>query len=483
MLNAIFDIDRSPVSGKVSEATIDTAKSMELIYSEGNCDYFLESVSERIGRLYENPELPASALFKDMPPCKFKLRKVNILGEYWPKDFQIKYYPQEPELLKITKIHEWFHSIHHLTPDAKNNVWVNFAKTDTFYLELLAQLFTYIYIRDFQPSLEITFLKLTETQPVNYKTFRIFKHYDQSQAEELYWIIRKKDSSNPIFIVLATIAGMIKLKSPKAMKVLPGSAMKRIVPSTEIRYFYRSLTKLSFQTATQISMLKDLHRGKNHEKLVDLYIRSFDHVDRVYENSSEPMTSGSKRKHLPIVSVPFNKTTDVVSFLYRLKKIPIATASRYDFEYVNREISPLRTTHAVCDTQIPASRSGTGGIDFIGWNLQSNLPVLGEIKVKGDQNPFYALIQLLTYLSELSSPNQIDRINRHQLFGLGRKLPKDVKFHLVILSCRLDKSSGKYASILPETKHLATKITGLIDQVQEIVFLYMDPNTKIISVE
>ncbi|MEI6901141.1 MAG: hypothetical protein WCL00_14790 [Bacteroidota bacterium] len=332
MLNAIFDIDRSPISGKVSEATIDTAKSMELIYSEGNCDYFLESVSERIGRLYENPELPASALFKDMPPCKFKLRKVNILGEYWPKDFQIKYYPQEPELLKITKIHEWFHSIHHLTPDAKNNVWVNFAKTDTFYLELLAQLFTYIYIRDFQPSLEITFLKLTETQPVNYKTFRIFKHYDQSQAKELYWIIRKNDRSNPIFNALITIVKMMNSKLPKTLKMKPSSIPTRVVPSSELHYFYGFFTKLNFRTNTQISIAEDLLRSNNLEKLVNLYKRSFDHISRVYDNPSEPMTGKSKRKLLPVVSGRISKTTDLVSWLYNETPITVALSPGCDFE-------------------------------------------------------------------------------------------------------------------------------------------------------
>ncbi len=215
MLNAIFDIDRSPISGKVSEATIDTAKSMELIYSEGNCDYFLESVSERIGRLYENPELPASALFTDMPPCKFKLGKMNILGEYWSEEFQIKYYPQDPELLKITEIHERFHAIHHLTPDTRNKVWVNFAKTDPFYKELLAQLFTWIYIRDFHTNLKDVFRRLNETQPFIYKTFRIFKQYNEAQAEELYWIIRNREMNHP---VIKALNHLVNMTNPKTIE-------------------------------------------------------------------------------------------------------------------------------------------------------------------------------------------------------------------------------------------------------------------------
>ena len=215
MLNAIFDIDHSPISGKVSEATVDIAKSMEMICSEGDCDYFLESVSERIGRLLENPELSASALLTDMPPCKFKLGKVNILGEYWSEDFQIKYYPQDPELLKITEIHERFHAIHNLTPDARNKVWVNFVKTDPFFLELLAQLFTWIYIRDFHTSLKDTFRRLNETQPFIYKTYRIFKQFNQAQAEELYWIIRNREMNHPF---IKALNHLFKMTNPKTIE-------------------------------------------------------------------------------------------------------------------------------------------------------------------------------------------------------------------------------------------------------------------------
>jgi hypothetical protein len=229
--------------------------------------------------------------------------------------------------------------------------------------------------------------------------------------------------------------------------------------------------------------VQDLLRGNNPEKLIELYKRSFQHVARVYDNLKESMASGSTRKPPPVVSGPLSKTTDVVSWL--AKSIPKTVISRpdFDFEYVDREISPLRTTSSMYDTQMPAYRSGTGGLDFIGWNRHSNLPVLGEIKVESDQNPFYALIQLLTYLSEISTPKQIERINLFSLFGQARKLSEDVKFYLVILSCRTLNPKDKYSRMLPETKDLAYKITPHIAQIKEIVFLHMDPLTQIINVE
>ncbi len=120
MLSEIFNIDRSPIANKIKgEIFVDEVKSIEMVSSEGNCDHFIESARGRIERLSENPNLPMTELFDDFPSCRFDIMKVNTLGEYCSKDLQIKYYPQDPETLKITEIHERFHAIHHLTPDVK----------------------------------------------------------------------------------------------------------------------------------------------------------------------------------------------------------------------------------------------------------------------------------------------------------------------------------------------------------------------------
>lgn len=155
----------------------------------------------------------------------------------------------------------------------------------------------------------------------------------------------------------------------------------------------------------------------------------------------------------------------------------------YDFEYIEREVSPLRTTKAKFDNGKPAKSSGTGGLDFIGWNTTKKLPVLGEIKVLNDQNPFYAIIQLLTYLSEISTQNQIDRINNFKLFGTVNSLSSNTKFYLYIISCRELNSNQKYEQLLPSAKDLAKKISMEITKIEDILFFHLDPDTKAITQE
>lgn len=148
-----------------------------------------------------------------------------------------------------------------------------------------------------------------------------------------------------------------------------------------------------------------------------------------------------------------------------------------------REVSPLRTTNAIFHNGKPAKSSGTGGLDFIGWNTSKDMPVLGEIKVLEDQNAFYAIIQLLTYLSEISTPNQIVRINNYKLFGTANSISSDTKFYLYIISCRYLNPNMKYEQLLPNAKNLAKKISMHINRIEEIVFFHLDPITKVLTQE
>jgi hypothetical protein len=214
MLSEMFDIDSSPVANLIKrEESVDEVKSKVMICPEGDGNHFIQSARRRMERLSEEPGLDIPSIFEDFPRSKFKLMKVNILGEYWPDERRIIYYRQTGEIWPLTEIHERFHAIHHLTPDVRKHEWVDFPKTDPFYLELLAQLFTWIYIRDSHTSLRDIFLRLNENQPFIYKTYRIFEHYDQSQAEKLYWIIRNREVENPVFKALNLLAGMIQPKT------------------------------------------------------------------------------------------------------------------------------------------------------------------------------------------------------------------------------------------------------------------------------
>lgn len=241
------------------------------------------------------------------------------------------------------------------------------------------------------------------------------------------------------------------------------------IPVTKIREFYKFLRL--FSTETELKILKDFNRGKNYTKLVKIFEDSKIHFKKYC--SVDTFTSSTKRKPLPPIPLAINSTNDVVSILEGKSTNSVIGIGKknLDFIYIEREISPLRTPGGIpYETGKSGKSSGIGGLDFIGWNIKDNLPILGEIKVKNDENPFFAIIQLLTYLSELSSPNQVKRINYTELFG-KRKVGN--KFYLYILLSNYGSDSN-HQNFLDESKKLAKHLEQNIKEIKEIVFLKLD---------
>lgn len=250
------------------------------------------------------------------------------------------------------------------------------------------------------------------------------------------------------------------------------------IPITKLRNFYESLAKLRLATKTQLNIAEDLNEKENYKQIIALYKESKEHFAKKYEYNDEPFLSKSSRKPIDNNVISISRTQNIISVFQANKKlIHVKNDSKYDFKYLQREVSPLRTTNAEFETGKSGKSSGNGGIDFIGLNLDNdlpNLPILGEIKVGGDQNPFYALIQLLTYLSELSTPNQIKRINKTELFG-NIHLTDETSFYLYILLVNTSSSDIK-KELLSKTQNLAARLQEDIKEIKEIVFLKMDPS-------
>ena len=257
--------------------------------------------------------------------------------------------------------------------------------------------------------------------------------------------------------------------------------MKKI-PITKLRYFYESLSKLSLSTETQLNIVKDISRKDNPKKLISWYKESKNNFAE-YENIGEPFLPNRLdkwRKHPNKVETTISRTPDVISVFQERNPQIVVDDSDYNFEYIQREVPTYRTTKAEFRLG-KKNRSGSGGIDFIGFNCNNLLPILGEIKVEGDQNTFYALIQLLTYLSELSTTDQIKRINKYKLFGNIPDLTSKTSFYLYILLAFTQLGPIK-RKILDETRNLAKHLEKPnIQEIEKIVFLKMHPATKIIT--
>ena len=242
--------------------------------------------------------------------------------------------------------------------------------------------------------------------------------------------------------------------------------MNRVIPTTKLRNFYSLLRDLT--TSTQLEILNDFS-GKKLKRLVKIYNESKVHFSR-YNNVDEPFISNVKRGDLPNKVSKIKNTNDITSLLEQKNKTnnKVLSNSNFDFRYINREVSTIRTSRSEFDTGKSAKSSGLGGLDFIGIST-NNIPILGEIKVNNDEDPFFALIQLLTYLSELTTQNQIKRINKHKLFGIN--IDDDSKFYLYIMFHHNQKLKTGWKEIYNKTKLLSDNLKHKIIEVEKIVYL------------
>jgi len=225
-----------------------------------------------------------------------------------------------------------------------------------------------------------------------------------------------------------------------------------------------------FSTRPQIAICDELIR-KNC--LGNLFIDAIRENEK-FNNIQEPFLGEHFRIDPSEKSIGTNK---VINFLRTNKNIlQLSADSEYLFEYAQREISPFRMTSSNRRT------SGSGGMDYLG--RANGVPVIGEIKYKTDQNPFYALVQLLTYLSEMATENQWNRIKIFDLFGI-EKYPENIQFDLHIFLSNFNHK-GEKGKLLEKTNILASQTVKTIrgkniNVINKIMCIECDIEKKEIS--
>jgi hypothetical protein len=90
-------------------------------------------------------------------------------------------------------------------------------------------------------------------------------------------------------------------------------------------------------------------------------------------------------------------------------EIPVEGGPGLNFRYVEREIVPTRTKPA-----LPfADAEGTPvRVDLILANASSKRPIVGELKIGTDKDPFTGLVQALAGAAQFCSPSQRERLCR-----------------------------------------------------------------------
>lgn len=185
---------------------------------------------------------------------------------------------------------------------------------------------------------------------------------------------------------------------------------RRIIPITPIRKLYEFLRDDFDVRGFREQLLQSF--GNTTRDLIKLCQDSFNSYS-MYENCDEgwPPTERTDLKN-PTDLAQVRNTNDLIAILKNEDGLPCL-----DYKYVTYELNPRRTSgRAIFDNGLPATSSGLGGIDVL-LRSPKGAPVIGEIKINDDADPFYAIIQSLTYAIETATLNQLNRIRKRGVHG------------------------------------------------------------------
>lgn len=180
----------------------------------------------------------------------------------------------------------------------------------------------------------------------------------------------------------------------------PSDGKATIVPVTRLRKYYGSMKV--FEKAF-FAAIADMYEQKPSllENLWNDSRRQF----LAYENQ-EAWVQG-KRKPLPRFTGPLSDVSNTNEFTTFFKENGLTNSG---YKYVAREINPWNTRQGVFANDMPATKTGRGGMDLL-LQTSDGFPVVGEVKVREDKNCLFALLQAMTYAVELSTRNQLKRLH------------------------------------------------------------------------
>lgn len=219
---------------------------------------------------------------------------------------------------------------------------------------------------------------------------------------------------------------------------------ERTIPMTDLRRRYRALKARGVSTSDRARSCTALIKAPS--ALADEYVGALREWRR-YDLRGEPFYTSTLRK------APRSKGTGLVTELLKNQEIKVRSDGEYTFRYRHREVSPLRTPRGALADGKPATSSGLGGVDYVAITANAvPVPILGEIKFGADADPFYAFVQLLTYLSELASEAQTVRASEF-LFDDLLRYPTRWDLHILLADFN---DRGQRGPLIPLAHELAT---------------------------
>lgn len=208
--------------------------------------------------------------------------------------------------------------------------------------------------------------------------------------------------------------------------MVDGAGVTRVIPITPIWRRYQALRNLSQQ-----GRLAEARRLiERPEEIATELAESVEHFAS-YDNRDDhfyPPTRAEQK-----FATGIGRTNDLVLRLEKQKRLVPTDApdrrtthdagttviaipsSQLACDYVDRELLVQRTTSPA---QWADGRRNIGGLrlDVLLADSTDRTPIVGELKLPGDMDPFFALVQALACAAHLATSHQYERMRRH----LGR---------------------------------------------------------------
>ena len=231
---------------------------------------------------------------------------------------------------------------------------------------------------------------------------------------------------------------------------------KPLIPVVDLVRHYHEFKSVR---ADERLALGNYHSQKSRLKLADNYLANprpliemfRESVEQfsAYNNPDEPLV-GENRSEEPTISTVEEITSGpkAAAYLARNQRY-LSIKNLGDYEYVDREVLPARTTSKKTATMANRfndanqSRSITAmKADILLRSLQGNRPTIGEVKVSSksgdDADPIYGLVQSLALASQLVGIRQRVRLNKHYRAVFAADSPVDI----MILLFEMHESAG-----------------------------------------
>ena len=184
--------------------------------------------------------------------------------------------------------------------------------------------------------------------------------------------------------------------------------------STQLGDYYDALCDLKEQEMTALAEL--------HADDPSLLVHRFRHSVKAVQRRAEidaPFYPERRDDAAPPRS-EIKSTIEFARHLFDGRGRHVENEPALTFRYVDREIFPGRT--GVGKTSGPRR-----SLDLLLASAQDDLPVLAELKIRGDKPSYFALIQVLMLAVELQSPEQRSRLLKHQQ-GMNLRFPETGPF-------------------------------------------------------